>query len=190
MLERNYCRASIRLPSKLARARRLHERIMTMHPLLTKLESAARPARPDRSPSSRSWRREIRDVLCNLLDEPHGPFRVEPGRRRAVPGPAQRVRLPHRPPDLGHRPPDLSAQARSPAAIREFSTIRTKGGLMGYPNPHESEYDLFMTGHAGCSVGHALRPGERRRAARPRRLAASVAVIGDGAFPAASCSRR
>ena len=23
---------------------------------------------------------------------------------------------------------------------------------MGYPNPHESPYDLFMTGHAGCSV--------------------------------------
>src|ERR1043165_3861226 len=31
-------------------------------------------------------------------------------------------------------------------------TIRTKGGLMGFPNPHESPFDLFMTGHAGCSV--------------------------------------
>jgi 1-deoxy-D-xylulose-5-phosphate synthase len=28
-------------------------------------------------------------------------------------------------------------------------TIRTKGGLMGYPNPSESPFDLFMTGHAG-----------------------------------------
>src|SRR5438445_8815701 len=37
-----------------------------------------------------------------------------------------------------------------------FDTIRTKGGLMGYPNPHESPYDLFMTGHAGCSVATAL----------------------------------
>ena len=34
----------------------------------------------------------------------------------------------------------------------QFGTIRTRGGLMGYPNPHESPYDLFMTGHAGCSV--------------------------------------
>ena len=34
----------------------------------------------------------------------------------------------------------------------EFGTIRTKGGLMGYPNPQESLYDLFMTGHAGCSI--------------------------------------
>src|SRR5262252_6501903 len=38
----------------------------------------------------------------------------------------------------------------------QFDTIRTRGGLMGYPNPHESEYDLFMTGHAGCSVSCAL----------------------------------
>ena len=33
-----------------------------------------------------------------------------------------------------------------------FHTMRTRGGLMGYPNPAESPYDLFMTGHAGCSV--------------------------------------
>src|ERR1700752_3474614 len=37
-----------------------------------------------------------------------------------------------------------------------FAGIRTRGGLMGYPNPHESPYDLFMTGHAGCSVSCAL----------------------------------
>src|SRR5207244_7787479 len=36
--------------------------------------------------------------------------------------------------------------------FNRFGTIRTKGGLMGYPNPHESPYDLFMTGHAGCSI--------------------------------------
>jgi 1-deoxy-D-xylulose-5-phosphate synthase len=64
----------------------------------------------------------------------------------------------------------------------QFDTIRTKGGLMGYPNPAESPYDLFMTGHAGCSVAAALglkcgddllHPGDDRHA---------VAVIGDGAF--------
>src|SRR6187431_111957 len=37
-----------------------------------------------------------------------------------------------------------------------FDTIRTRGGLMGYPNPEESPFDLFMTGHAGCSVSTAL----------------------------------
>jgi 1-deoxy-D-xylulose-5-phosphate synthase len=62
-----------------------------------------------------------------------------------------------------------------------FPTIRQKGGLMGYPNPAESPYDLFMTGHAGCSVSTVLGLktgddllGENRRA---------VAVIGDGALP-------
>jgi 1-deoxy-D-xylulose-5-phosphate synthase len=65
----------------------------------------------------------------------------------------------------------------------EFSTMRSKGGLMGYPNPHESDYDLFMTGHAGSSistmlgikVGDDLLPGQSDRHA--------VVVIGDGAFP-------
>src|SRR5437016_14302569 len=38
----------------------------------------------------------------------------------------------------------------------KFDTIRTRGGLMGYPNPAESPFDLFMTGHAGASVSTAL----------------------------------
>src|SRR4051794_1535198 len=64
----------------------------------------------------------------------------------------------------------------------EFDTMRTKGGLMGYPNPHESPYDLFMTGHAGCSVSTALglRSGDEQKGEGDRY---SVAVIGDGALP-------
>ena len=62
-----------------------------------------------------------------------------------------------------------------------FDTIRTRGGLMGYPNPHESDYDLFMTGHAGCSVSCALglKSGDDLLGRGDRR---SVAVIGDGAM--------
>jgi 1-deoxy-D-xylulose-5-phosphate synthase len=71
----------------------------------------------------------------------------------------------------------------------QFETMRQRGGLMGYPNPNESPYDLFMTGHAGCSISTALglkvgddlmaginpdEPGDERH---------SVAVIGDGALP-------
>ena len=64
----------------------------------------------------------------------------------------------------------------------ELPTIRTKGGLMGYPNPAESEFDLFMTGHAGCAPSTALglRAGDDM-VGHPERH--SVAVIGDGAFP-------
>ena len=70
--------------------------------------------------------------------------------------------------------------------FRQFSTIRTKGGLSGFPDPNESEYDLMKTGHAGSSVGTILgiccgddliaalnqHPNDRH----------CVAVIGDGAF--------
>ncbi len=63
-----------------------------------------------------------------------------------------------------------------------FDSMRTRGGLMGFPNPAESPYDLFMTGHAGCSVSTALglASGDSLRGEDNRR---SVAVIGDGALP-------
>ena len=61
-------------------------------------------------------------------------------------------------------------------------SIRTKGGLMGYPNPAESPFDLFMTGHAGAapSTAMGLHAGDIVMG-EPDRY--SVAVIGDGAFP-------
>ena len=65
---------------------------------------------------------------------------------------------------------------------RQLDTIRTLGGLMGYPNPDESEYDLFMTGHAGCSVGAALGLSCGDDLAGETGLRHSVAVIGDGAL--------
>ncbi len=81
--------------------------------------------------------------------------------------------------DTGHQ---VYAHKMITGRYDEFQTMRAKGGLMGYPNPAESDFDLFMTGHAGCSVGTALgmkcgddllRPDEDRRV---------VAVVGDGAF--------
>lgn len=64
----------------------------------------------------------------------------------------------------------------------QLHTIRTKGGLMGYPNPRESDFDLFMTGHAGCAPSTALglKLGDELVGRGDRH---SVAVIGDGAFP-------
>ena len=64
----------------------------------------------------------------------------------------------------------------------KFETIRRRGGLMGYPNPAESEFDLFMTGHAGSSVSTmlGLRSGDDLNGETDRH---AVAVIGDGAFP-------
>jgi 1-deoxy-D-xylulose-5-phosphate synthase len=64
----------------------------------------------------------------------------------------------------------------------QLHTIRTKGGLMGYPNPAESPYDLFMTGHAGCAASTALglKVGDEILGTPDRHV---VAVIGDGALP-------
>lgn len=81
--------------------------------------------------------------------------------------------------DTGHQ---VYAHKMLTGRYDEFPTMRAKGGLMGYPNPAESDYDLFMTGHAGCSVATALglRVGdELLKPSEPRHV---VAVIGDGAF--------
>lgn len=81
--------------------------------------------------------------------------------------------------DTGHQ---IYPQKLITGRYDEFSTIRTRGGLMGYPNPAESDYDLFMTGHAGCSVSTVvgLRSGDDLQGRTDNH---SVAVIGDGAFP-------
>ena len=82
--------------------------------------------------------------------------------------------------DTGHQVyPHKMVTGRYP----QFHTIRSKGGLMGYPNPSESPYDLFMTGHAGCSVSAVLglkAADDLLRADEKRHV---VAVVGDGALP-------
>lgn len=64
----------------------------------------------------------------------------------------------------------------------QFSSIRRRGGLMGYPNPAESDYDLFVTGHAGSSISTVLgmKTADDLLYTDGRK---SVAVIGDGALP-------
>ena len=64
----------------------------------------------------------------------------------------------------------------------EFPTIRERNGLMGFPNPAESPYDLFLTGHAGASVSTilGLKSGDDLLGQQGRK---AVAVIGDGALP-------
>ena len=81
--------------------------------------------------------------------------------------------------DTGHQ---IYPQKLITGRADKLHTIRTKGGLMGYPNPAESPFDLFMTGHAGCAPSTALglKIGDQM-AGRPDRH--SVAVIGDGALP-------
>ncbi len=62
-----------------------------------------------------------------------------------------------------------------------FHTLRQLGGIGGFPNPAESEYDAFIAGHASNSISAALgittASGLQQKADRQ-----VVAVIGDGAM--------
>ena len=63
-----------------------------------------------------------------------------------------------------------------------FATLRTFGGLSGFPNPQESEYDTFAAGHASNSISAALgfAISSQLRGDNPRRNV--VAVIGDASI--------
>jgi len=124
---------------------------------------------------------EIRDVLCNLLSERSAHFASNLGVVELCLAlhsvyDFNQDRLIW---DTGHQ---IYPHKLVTGRYDEFSTIRTKGGLMGYPNPEESPYDLFMTGHAGSSVSTmlGLRSGDDLNGNQDRH---AVAVIGDGAFP-------
>ena len=61
-----------------------------------------------------------------------------------------------------------------------FCTLRSAGGIGGFPTMSESEYDAFGVGHSSTSISAALGYAE---AARIRGLdSKSIAVIGDGAL--------
>lgn len=63
-----------------------------------------------------------------------------------------------------------------------FDTLRKLGGLSGFPNPAESEYDTFTAGHASNSISVALGMSVASQLSgdSPRRNV--VAVIGDASI--------
>ncbi|OHB65449.1 MAG: hypothetical protein A2Y76_05695 [Planctomycetes bacterium RBG_13_60_9] len=70
-----------------------------------------------------------------------------------------------------------------------FEFLRHAGGISGFPNPAESDYDSFTVGHAGTSIATAigLALGEQLKASR-REMAGGIVKaegLGDGA--AQSC---
>src|SRR4051794_2875641 len=151
---------------------------MAKHPLLSQLSSAYDLHKLSVKQLDQ-LADEIRDVLCNLLQERTAHFASNLGVVELTLAlhstfDFRRDRLIW---DTGHQ---IYPHKLVTGRYDDFPTIRTKGGLMGYPNPLESEYDLFMTGHAGSSVStlSGLRSGDDLQGERERR---AVAVIGDGA---------
>ncbi|HMO14086.1 MAG TPA: 1-deoxy-D-xylulose-5-phosphate synthase [Pirellulaceae bacterium] len=124
---------------------------------------------------------EIREVLCGLLNSRSAHFASNLGVVELTLAlhsvfDFSRDRLIW---DTGHQ---IYPHKLVTGRFHQFETIRMRGGLMGYPNPLESDYDLFMTGHAGCSVSTmvGLRSGDLLNNEPDRK---AVAVIGDGALP-------
>ncbi len=61
-----------------------------------------------------------------------------------------------------------------------FHTLRTKGGLSGYPSPAESKYDAFGVGHSSTSISAALGMAiSRDKLGLDHKV---IAFIGDGAM--------
>lgn len=66
-----------------------------------------------------------------------------------------------------------------------FSTLRTYGGISGFPKRCESEYDCFETGHASTAISAAL--GIARARDYQKEQYEVIAVVGDGALTGGMC---
>ena len=61
-----------------------------------------------------------------------------------------------------------------------FDTVRTDGGLSGFTDKDESEYDAFTTGHAGTSIAVGL--GYCASRDKNNQDYCVINVVGDGSF--------
>ena len=64
--------------------------------------------------------------------------------------------------------------------LERFHTLRTRGGIAGFPRMDESPYDFFTTGHSSTSISAAMGYAKARDISG--RNHEVVAVIGDGAL--------
>jgi 1-deoxy-D-xylulose-5-phosphate synthase len=79
--------------------------------------------------------------------------------------------------DVGHQ---AYAHKLLTGRRERFRTIRTEGGLAGFPERHESEHDAFGVGHASTAISAALGMLEAKRmTGAPGKV---VAIVGDGAM--------
>lgn len=81
---------------------------------------------------------------------------------------------------------DVGHQAYSHKIITgrrdSFCTNRKKGGISGFPNPDESEYDTFSAGHASNSISAALGMALASNIKNEKVKRNIVAVIGDASI--------
>ena len=68
---------------------------------------------------------------------------------------------------------------------RRFHTLRSYGGISGFPKRSESEYDAFETGHASTAISAAL--GMARARDMQGENHQVIALVGDGALTGGMC---
>lgn len=68
---------------------------------------------------------------------------------------------------------------------QRFGTLRTYGGISGFPRRDESHYDVFETGHASTAISAAL--GFARARDYKGEKGNVIAVVGDGALTGGMC---
>ncbi|MBR6890720.1 MAG: 1-deoxy-D-xylulose-5-phosphate synthase [Clostridia bacterium] len=66
-----------------------------------------------------------------------------------------------------------------------FPTLRQKGGISGFPNIDESEYDAFTAGHASTAISAALGMARTRDIMHGENNV--IALLGDGALTGGMC---
>ena len=124
--------------------------------------------------------RELRQYLIEVLAETPGHFGASLGTveltvalHYAFQTPYDRIIW-----DVGHQ---AYGHKILTGRRERFKTLRQLGGISGFPNPKESEYDAFIAGHASNSISAALgiAVASNLKNETDRKI---VAVIGDGAM--------
>ena len=79
--------------------------------------------------------------------------------------------------DVGHQ---CYAHKLLTGRFDRFDTLRQSGGISGFTNRFESEYDTFTAGHSGSSISAAL--GIATAAKLAGKDDYTVCIVGDGSF--------
>ena len=149
-----------------------------MHELLDSINSPA-DIRGFSIPQLRQLCAELRDCIIRTCAENPGHLASSLGAVELIVGlhyvfdtPDDKIVF-----DVGHQ---AYAHKLLTGRRERFSTLRTGGGLSGFPNRVESEYDCFGVGHSSTSISAALGFAEAARMQGLKRKA--IALIGDGAM--------
>lgn len=84
--------------------------------------------------------------------------------------------------DVGHQAYVHKILTGRAEALRQ--RLREAGGISGFPNPAESEYDLFATGHAGTAIATAvgMALGDQMQGEAGPKGRRVVALVGDASI--------